>query len=124
MDPRVLYIAGKYQLGAVVALSAASLAWWPQGAVGVLTGGLLMAANFWMLRVLAFRLAQNGPDGKKIVYGLMLASKMVVVLGIMALLVLVFEIHPVAIAVGMASLFVAICLSAAHMILLPQAEAR
>lgn len=120
----MLHIAGNYQLGAVAVLSAASLAWWPQGAVGVVAGGLLMAANFWLLKLLANRLTANGPNGTKIVYGLMLASKMVVVLGIMAALVLVFEVHPIGIAVGMASMFIAVGLSAAHMIFVPQAEVR
>lgn len=137
MDPGLLKAVTRTQMLAVVVTSAAALFFWPKGAAGVLAGGLLMAANFWLLRTLVARMFQstgfaatasgvsvppvNDPlttceaipapapsaprTGATLGYGLLLAVKFAVVLGAMTFAVMVLEIDPLGLAVGMATLF-------------------
>ena len=119
MDAKMLQTASHYQLVSVGFLALASAALWPAGALGVLAGGLLMAGNFWFLKTMVHRVFDGPADKAKAVYAVLLAFKFVAALGLLALLILVLEVHPIGVAVGMASLFVGIGLGLVHHALKP-----
>jgi len=106
-----------YQLASLSAVAILALVFRPQALLSLLAGGLLMAVNFWLLRALGQK-AFSGARAK-MGYALLLAVKMVVVLGLMAFFVLVLRVDPLAFAVGLATLFVGLGIatltqSAAH----------
>jgi hypothetical protein len=114
MTPRFLAAANGYQLGVVAAAVLGSAWLWPAGAVGIFAGGVLMALNFWALRTLLSKLLAK-PEGRSaVILALLLATKFAAVIGLMALLVLVLGINAVALAVGLATLFLGVALGAVH----------
>ncbi len=112
VSPRMLTRASWYQAASTAALTLLGLWLWPHQALAIFAGGALMTSNFVAMRVLLLR-ALAGRK-RKLAYGIALASKFAVVLGALAVLVLVLEIDPVGIAIGMSSLFIGIGLAAAH----------
>lgn len=114
MDSRMLQTASQYQLASVAILALGCAALWPAGALGVLAGGLLMTGNFWFLKTMVQRVFDGPQDKAKAVYALLLAFKFAAVLGALALLILVLEVHPIGIAVGMTSLFFGIGFALVH----------
>lgn len=112
VSPRMLTRASWYQAASTVALTLLGLWLWPHLAIAIFAGGLLMTSNFAAMRFLLVR-ALKGKK-RKLAYGIALSSKFAVVLGALALLVLVFDIDPMGIAIGMSSLFIGIGLATAH----------
>jgi len=83
-------------------LLAASLplANWPLSA-GILAGGLVAIAGFaWLQRSLRRLLAEN-PHGARARYQLGALSRLLVLAGILALLIVVVKINPVGLAIGL-----------------------
>ncbi len=109
---RILRLASLYQLAGLAALLVVVAFTWPRGAGGVLLGGLLMALNFWLLRFLLTK--AFGGSQPKVAYALALGFKLVLVLGLMALLVLVLHVDALGLAAGLATLFVGIMGATAH----------
>lgn len=122
MDPRILDIAIRYQLAAATAASLLSLVFWHDGALGVLSGGALMAGNFWFLKSLMGQLLV-GSTRSRAVYAVMLGLKLAVALAAMAFLVLVVRVHPLGLALGMATMFAGLGLGVAHHMLRPSQQA-
>jgi len=121
MSPRMLDLAIRYQVAAVLAFFGASLLLWPDGAMAVFAGGALGAANFWFLRYAAGKLLLN--DKPKMAYVILLAIKFAVVLGAMAVMVLVLRLNALGIALGLFTLFIGIGGGTLHMILGPSKAA-
>lgn len=109
---RLLRLASLYQLAGLAALLPVVAFVWPRGMGGVLLGGLLMAANFWLLRFLLAR--AFGGSQPKVAYALALGFKLVLVLGLMAVLVLVVRVDAIGLAAGLATLFVGIMGATVH----------
>jgi hypothetical protein len=114
-DPRLLRLANLYQLVAAGLLAALMLATIPAYALPVLAGGLLMAANFYFLRMLVSRTLQ--PGGMRALYAIGLMLKFFAVMGIMAALLLGAKLDPVGFAIGLGSLFAGIMLAMVHSLL-------
>ncbi len=114
MSPKMLNIASVYQVACVAVLSLGCLFLWPEGALGVLCGGVVMAGNFWFLRTMLARLMQAGERKGKAAYAIALGFKFVVVAGLLGLMIVVLEIHPLGIALGMMSLFLGVGLGVVH----------
>ena len=112
VSPRMLTRASWYQAASTVALTLLGLWLWPHLAIAIFAGGLLMTSNFAAMRYLLVRALQG--KKRKLAYGIALASKFAVVLGVLAALILVLEIDPMGIAIGMSSLFFGIGLATAH----------
>jgi hypothetical protein len=93
-----------YQMASLAVLALGALVFRPHALPPLFAGGLLMALNFWLLRTLT-RKAFSSPK-PKIAYALLLAIKMVAVLGVMAFLILVVRLSPIPFALGLATLFV------------------
>jgi hypothetical protein len=115
-NTRVLSLVTHYQLVAV-ALSVVLALWlWPTGVWGVALGGLFAVANFWGLRTLVGR-TFTASTRHKLAYGLLLTVKTMIALAIMAVLLLVVHLHPLAFALGLATMFVGIGLAMTHVLL-------
>ena len=109
---RTLKLAGLYQLATLALLFALALWRWPAHAVPVLTAGLLMGGNFFLLRFLTERVfaAQRG----RLVYGMLLIVKLGLVMAALAALVTLLHWHPLAIGAGMSTLIVGFLLGTFH----------
>lgn len=105
MSSELLQTAQKAQLLATGVAALACAGWWPEGALSVLAGGLVMAGNFWFLRTLAQRVFVGPANSAKVVYALLLGSKLLAVLGVITFLVASVKLNPVGLAVGMATFF-------------------
>jgi len=101
---QILRRIGGYQLISLLVLAVAAAVFRPQALIALLAGGLLMAANFHLLGVMGRRAFSGATP--KLGYALLLAVKLVVVLGLMALFVLVLHLDPLAFALGLGTLFV------------------
>lgn len=119
---RVLSLASIYQGAATAVFWGVSLWLWPERHFAVLVGGGLMALNFSALRWLG-RKALNAED-RKLAYALALAIKLFAIMGLMALLVLVFHLDAVGMALGLSTLFVGIGLGSAHQAFSPPQAAK
>jgi hypothetical protein len=104
--------ASWYQAASTAVFALLSLWLWPALALAIGVGGALMTANFWAMRVFLARALAG--SNRRLAYGIALSVKFVVVLGLLAVLVLVLQIDPIGIAIGMMSLFVGIGLAVAH----------
>lgn len=106
LTTRVLTLVTLYQLGATLVVGVLTAWLWSAGALAVFVGGAFATVNFWGLRVLVERTLKAA--GKhKIVYALMLAFKLALALGVMAGLLIVLRLHPLAFALGLAASSVA-----------------
>ncbi|MEZ4272447.1 MAG: ATP synthase subunit I [Myxococcota bacterium] len=114
ISPRMLQYANLYQLLCVALASLGTLFWWPAVAVGTLAGGLLMAGNFWALRTLLDKLMLQESKDHRALWLALLGLKFFGVLGLMAIFVVIFELHPMGVALGMIALFVGIILGVMH----------
>ena len=124
MSTRLVQIASLYQAVCVAVLSLGSLFLWVDGALGVFSGGLLMAANFWALRTMLERLFfGSAPKKRKAVYAVLLATKFCAVLAAMAVLVLIIRVSALGLAIGMATLFVGVALALVHQSLFTRSQA-
>jgi len=117
--PVMLKYANYYQLVCVAAASLLTLAFWPEASMAVLIGGVVMAANFWALRILMDKLmpseSQNdSPQPRKAVWLVLLMGKFLGVLVVMGMLVAVLDLHPMGLAVGMLALFAGVALGMVH----------
>ncbi len=112
VSPRVLNLASTYQIVASALLFAFCLFLWMPGVWGVVAGSVLTSVNFWAMRYLANRtlLAEN----PKLLHALLLAVKFVVVIAVLGTLVLVFDLHPVGLVLGMGTLLLGIFAATAH----------
>jgi len=104
VDLELLRKASVAQLFITAFLTAASAVFWPQGLSGTAAGGLLMTANFYLLRSLLSKVLDPHTQ-RKVMYAALIAGKFVSVMLIMTWLVVVAQVHPVGMAVGMSSLF-------------------
>jgi hypothetical protein len=109
---RVLALATYYQAATCLALFVLGLVLWRDGVWAILAGGCLMTVNFIALRLLAAR-ALSG-SSPRLAYGVALGGKLVLVAGVLALFILVLDMHVLGLAVGMSSLFFGIGLATAH----------
>lgn len=108
MTPEILKTITRYQMAGTAVASLVTLLAWPAGAAGVFAGGLVMTANFWFMRTMMGKALSGGVSGAKILYGMMVAIKFVAVLALVSLLVVGFKLDPLALAIGLATLFVGI----------------
>jgi hypothetical protein len=120
-DPRLLRLANLYQLVAAGILAVVMLAALPAYAIPVAAGGVLMAANFYFLRLLVSRTLQ--PGGMRALYAVGLMLKFFAVMGIMAALLLGAKLDPVGFAIGLGSLFLGLMLAMVHQALLAKPSA-
>jgi hypothetical protein len=121
ISARTLQLASLYQIAVVLSAGLLSILFWDGAASGIFLGGLLMGANFWARRYLASKVFE--PERAKPVYLIALGMKMMVALGLIALLLKIFSPHPVGFAIGMATLFMGIGLAITHQALRPMASA-
>lgn len=115
----MLQVTSFYHLVCVGVAAIGCLVVWPDGALGVLVGGVLMAGNFWVLRAMMRRILSGAANRTKLIYAILLALKLVAVMGVMAVLVLVIDINPIGLALGMATLFFGVGLTALHAVFRP-----
>jgi hypothetical protein len=109
---RVLALTTTYQALACVLLFVLGLVLWGDAAWAILAGGSLMTLNFLALRWLAARAL--GGARPRLAYGIVLATKLVLVAALLAILVLVLDMHVLGLALGMSSLPAGIGLATAH----------
>jgi len=114
MSPRMLQATTRYHLAAVGVAALVCFVTWPEGALALLTGGLLMALNFWALRVMMLRLLSDAEKRTKLLFAALLAFKLFAVMGLMAVSVLAFDLNPVGLALGLATLFVGLAFAVVH----------
>lgn len=114
---RVLHLVTVYQFATVAAFALGSLWLWPAGALAVSLGGVFGILNFWALRVLVQRTLAGGERKRKVVYAIVLGSKLVVALAVMASVVLVLRVDPLGFALGLSSMFLAIAAAVGHVTL-------
>lgn len=114
---RALHFVTVYQLAMVAALTLGSLWLWPAAALAVLVGGAFGTLNFWALRLLVQRTLEGGERKRKVVYAILLGSKLVVALAVMAGLMLVLRIDPLGFALGLSSMFLAVAAAVGHVAL-------
>jgi len=118
VSSKMLTFASRYQFAALAILSLVFLFVDREIAVGLLAGGVLMGANFWLMRFLLFK--AMGGSKPSVAYALLLALKFGVVLVLLWVLVSVLELHPTGIALGLLTLFIGIGLSLLHILLEPK----
>ena len=111
-NARLLGLVTLYQLATVLVLSAATFWLWRAGALAVFLGGGFGALNFWGLRLLAERTFDGGKP--KVLYAVLLAFKMVLALAVMAGLLIILKLHPLAFGVGLSALFFGVTFAMAH----------
>ena len=114
---QVLRLVSRYQLLTVGVGVALALWLLPSQALGFLLGGSFAFVNFWGLRFLVQR-TLTVLGRRKILYGILLAFKMVLALGLMTLLLLVFKVHPLAFALGLATFLSGVVLALSHVVIL------
>ena len=121
---RSLNLTSRYHALCVVIVTLLFL--WGAGrsmAIAVFAGGLLMGANFSLMRLFLSRL-MAGEQRTKLIYGLMLVVKFVAVLTVLAWLVLGMGLDPLGLIVGVGILFLGLGLAVLHAGMLKQAEVR
>lgn len=117
LTSRLLTLTSWYQVGVTAVAALVSLQVWDAPrARAVLAAGAFMGANFWLSRWLGARALQA--DNPKMVYGLALALKHLAALAVLAVLGFVLELDPMGLAMGIATLFVAVPLALSHGLLL------
>lgn len=115
MQPaRILHLISRYNFLAVVVATLGAAWLWPSGALGVAVGGIFAGGNFAATCMLARR-SFLPEQRRQVVYALGLAVKMVVALAVLAVLVHVLRLHPLAIATGLATLLIGIVLAGVHL---------
>jgi len=90
---------------------AASLAWLYNGAAsleGAVVGTCIALVNLVTLTWLVGKMIAGGGGQPKVVYGVLLTIKMGAVLGILALVILVFEVDIVGLFLGLSSVVVSL----------------
>lgn len=115
-DPRLLRLANLYQLVSAGVLAVVMLLVLPHLALPVFLGGLMMASNFYALRLLVQKTLQ--PGGMRALYAVGLMVKFFAVMGIMAALLLGLKLDPVGFAIGLGSLLTGTVMAMAHQALL------
>lgn len=117
-DPRLLRLANVYQLVSAAVVAGVFALTMRAYAIPVLVGGVLMAANFYFLRMLVTKTLQ--PGGMRALYAVGLMIKFFAVMGIMAALLLGAKLDPVGFAIGLGSLLTGIMAAMAHQSLVAQ----
>ena len=117
-DPRLLRLANVYQLVSAAVVAGVMALTIRSYAIPVLAGGVLMAANFYSLRMLIMKTLQ--PGGLRALYAVGLMIKFFAVMGIMAALLLGLKLDPVGFAIGLSSLLTGLMCAMAHHSLLAQ----
>ena len=117
VSSRMLTLASRYQFATLALLSLISLFVDREVAIGLLAGGVLMGANFWLMRFLLFK-AMGGAK-PSVAYALLLALKFGIVLVLLWVLISIFQLHPTGIALGLLTLFIGIGISLLHLLLQP-----
>jgi len=120
MMPRALILTTWYQIPVLALASLASAYLWPEGALAILVGGLLMGGNFWAIRVLVAKVFTA--EKPKTSYAILLAGKFVLVMALIPLLLWALELDPLGFAVGLATVFAGVGLSVVHTHLVPEAS--
>ena len=115
-DPRLLRLANLYQLVSAGVLAVVMVFAVPAWALATFIGGVVMAANFWAIRLLVARTLQ--PGGMRALYAVGLMIKFFLVMGVMAALLLGLKLDPVGFALGLASLLTGVMMAMAHQALL------
>jgi len=114
MSPAFFQLVTRYQFVAVAALSLGALFVSPEIAMGSIAGGVVMAFNFWAMRVLLHKAVGLGGAKPSMKYALLLIAKFGFVLAAMFILVNVFELNVIGIALGLFTLFVGMGLAMLH----------
>ena len=115
---RMLHLTSRYQLAVLAVMSIGSLFIDRELATGLLAGGTVMGANFWLMRYLLFKAVGGAkPSGA---YALLLGLKFGIMLAALWVLVGVLELHPMGISLGMVTLFIGIGLGLMHSLLQPE----
>jgi hypothetical protein len=115
LSPQLLLVISRYQVLVVALAGLVTLFAWPEATPGLVAGGLIMAANFWLMHQALNRLLDASASRRtKLIYGLFLVLKFFLVMGALAVLVVVLRLHPMGIALGLLSLFAAIVLGVFH----------
>src|SRR3954463_16475446 len=104
--PRLLRLANLYQVASAGLLALVMVLVARERALPVLAGGLLMAANFYALRVLVARTLK--PGGMRALYAVGLMIKFFGVMGLMAALLLGLKLDPIGFMIGLCSLIVGV----------------
>jgi hypothetical protein len=115
---RALELSTRYQIPILLLATVASVGLWPEGAAGVLIGGILMGANFWLIRFLLGKVFLS--EQPKTGYVIMLGGKFVAVMGAIPLLMWAFDLHPLGFALGLMTVFVGIGCAVVHVQLSPK----
>ena len=117
ISERILSLTSLYQLGVLALLSLVGLVLWPSHLAGICGGGGLMALNFWGLRYLMKRIMGDG--SARVFWAMLLASKTVLVMALLALWMLVVGMDAFGVALGLSTLFFGIGLAVTHQALSP-----
>ena len=113
MTVSLLQWIGRYQIGAVLALSLGGLYFSPEMAMATLVSGILMTLNFQGMRFLLAGISQG--DGNSTFYAILLGFKLLVMLGMVAILIAVLELNLNGLLVGLSSFFPGVALGIVHM---------
>ena len=117
LSPKMLLLASRYQGASVATLCLVTMLIDPNMSLGIAGGGLLMAGNFWVMRVLLIK--AFGDSKPSAAYALLLIPKFGFTLVAMWALVSVLKLDPAGIALGLSTLFLGIGLGVTHLSLQP-----
>ncbi len=123
MSPAVLDIMTRYQAVAVAIVGTVAAILLPELVAGVLAGGVIMAGNFWLLKTVALKVMQPQAGTSKGPYIVILGFKFIAVFAALGILVLVFDVHPLGLALGMCTLFIGAGMTALHQVISPATTA-
>ncbi len=118
---RILNLVSIYQMAALALVSAVAYFASPTHTLAVFIGGAFGTVNFWALRHLVQ--AGFGRGGQhKMLYIVFLGFKMVTALAVMAGLLIILKLHPLAFATGLSTMFVGLMVAVMHAYLRPLAQ--
>jgi hypothetical protein len=120
LSERTLTLTQIYQAASSVCVAAVCAWLWPQAFSGICAGAVLMALNFWALRLVGKRLFGPQASPKKATYAVMLLMKQVAALVLMSVVLMVLKPDIAGLAVGMTTVFAGILLSMLHQAVWPQ----
>ena len=111
-DPRLLRLANLYQVASAGVLALVMFFVSRDRTIAVLCGGLLMAANFYSLRVLIKKTLQ--PGGMRALYAVGLMLKFFAIMGIMALCLITLKLDAIGFMIGLCTLLTGTAIAFAH----------
>ena len=112
INESLLQWIGRYQIGAVLALSLGGLYFSEQIAIAALVSGILMTLNFQGMRFLLAGISSG--EGNKTILSFLLGFKLVLMMGALALLIAVVKLDINGLLVGLSSFFPGIAFGIVH----------